>query len=70
MEQSLLFLLLSLTVLIGRSEYKIHNEDLIGDDERDKKDGLVLGLMFEIVDEDEDEVGVVDDLCEHNGLIE
>lgn len=69
-QQSLFPFLLAFSVFICCAEDEVHDENLIGDDEGDEENRLILGLAFEAVDEDEDEVGVVDDLCEENGLIE
>jgi hypothetical protein len=59
-----------LPVFVGCPEHEIHDEYLVGDDERDEEDGVVLGLGIQIVDEEYHKIAVVDHLPEQNDLVE
>jgi hypothetical protein len=65
-----LLFLLSLTVFVGCSKDEIHDQNLVSDDNRDQQDGVVFGLVFEVVDEEHQKIAVVYDFSEKDGFIE
>lgn len=65
----LLFGLQPLMILEGGPEDEIHHERLIGDDDGEQQNGVLLGLSFEVVDEVEQKMAIVDDFPEEEGLI-
>jgi hypothetical protein len=66
--QVLLLGLLALPVLEGGPEDQIHHEHLVGDDDGEQEDCVVLGLLLQVVDAVQQQVAVVDDFREEDDL--
>lgn len=68
-QHPLFFFLLPLFVLKGSSEEKIHDQNLIGYDDRYQQNREILRMSFQIVDEKNEQGSIVDDLSKQDNLV-
>lgn len=59
-------MILHLFFFVGLAEDKIHRDDHPRDHYGNIEDGIILRLLLEFVDELDQQVAVVDNLCEHD----
>lgn len=61
-------MVLHLLLFIGLAEDEIHRDDEPRDHDRNEENGVIFGLLLQFIDELNEQVTVIDDLCKHDCL--
>lgn len=68
-QQASLLLFFPLAIFVGSSEDKIHDEHLIGNNNRDQQNRVILRLLYKVTNEQQREVALKDNLSEQRKFI-